>query len=334
MQKPILLPLLLSVLSPVAFAGPVSREEAARQTAVLGQLEKSLAAASKPADKFAIVAGVMSAERDANFRRRVLAIAAEIPGPEREALLISVLTTDEDAGLRSEAATLLGKVGSERCLAVLATAAQFDRTTQILIGDVGGRSSARRSATFALARLAERHPKIGEEAATALRKLPDRHEPKDNESLADARLQALYQVTRDESLLKPFFSRLKSDDPEQRRDGVNAFQFLKLKIAPPEVIAALQDPDAGVRGNAALVLGEIKDPKSVEALLAIAADTKADRPSRVTAVTALGQMRTAPAGPLMEKLLDDPAVSTNAAIALYRITGRKVRQFPEGYDAD
>jgi HEAT repeat protein len=195
-------------------------------------------------------------------------------------------------------------------------------------------SSARRSATFAIAQLAERNPKIAAKAAAALRELPDKHDPKDNESLADARLQALYQVTQEESLLKPFYERMKSTDARARRDGVNAFQFLKLKAAPPEVIAALTDADAHVRSNAALVLGRIGDPTSAEPLMKIAGDAKADRLNRVNAIGALGQMRAATAGELMEKLLDDAAVSSNAAIALYRITGKKVAQFPEGYNAD
>jgi hypothetical protein len=47
-------------------------------------------------------------------------------------------------------------------------------------------------------------------------------------------------------------------------------------------------------------------------------------------------MKLASAAESMEKLLTDPdhRVQTQAAIALYRITGKKVKQFPEGYKAD
>jgi HEAT repeat protein len=334
MQPRILLAVGLALLPMLAWAGPISREEADRQTGVLTQLKASLAAAASDADKVAILGGVMGAERDANFRRRVLELAAEIAGPQREKFLISVLTTDEDGGLRSQAATLLGQTGSEECLAALVKSAASDRTTMIIFGDVGGRSSARRSATFAIAELAQRHPKIADKAAAELRALPDKLDLIDRESLGDARLQALFQVTRDEALLKPFFERITSDVASTRRDGVNAFQFLKLKVAPPEVVAALNDPDAFVRANAALVLGNIKDPKTVEPLMAIASDAKADRLTRVNAIGALGQMRAKPAGELMEKLLSDDSVAANAAIALYRITGKKVEQFPAGYNAD
>jgi HEAT repeat protein len=117
-------------------------------------------------------------------------------------------------------------------------------------------------------------------------------------------------------------------------DGANAFQFLKLKQAPPELIAALQDENAGVRSNVALVLGRIGDPKTIEPLLAVSTDAKADRGVRCNAIYSLGQMRAPAAAETMTQLLADPSVATQAAIALYRITGKKVKEFPEGYNAD
>lgn len=97
---------------------------------------------------------------------------------------------------------------------------------------------------------------------------------------------------------------------------------------------ALQDDDAGARSNVAMVLGRIGDPETAPALIAIAADPKSDRGVRAIAITSLGQMRTPVAAALMQKLLYDPTVSANAVIALYRITGKKVAQFPAGYNAD
>ncbi len=82
---------------------------------------------------------------------------------------------------------------------------------------------------------------------------------KDNEGLADACVQALFQITHDNELLKPFFERLKSKVGEERVNGIVAFRFLKLKKAPPEVVAALDDASPDVTSWAALVLGEIGD---------------------------------------------------------------------------
>ena len=115
-----------------------------------------------------------------------------------------------------------------------------------------------------------------------------------------------------------------------------AFGFLNVHKAPPELLKTLDDPAAEVRGEAALVLGEIGDPQTVPQLMAAAGNRSLDAATRCNAIYGLGRMKAAAAAALMEKLLDDPepAVPGNAAIALYQITGRKVKQFPEGYNAD
>ena len=189
-----------------------------------------------------------------------------MPGAELDTLLAGLLTHDADAGIRTEAAATLGRLGSEKCLTALNQAARTDRTTAIRIGDVGGQSSARRAATFALANLAHRFPKLNREAADAIRPLPILPVADDPEGLSDARVQALYQVTRDDTLLAPFFQRLQSKDAQVRIHGIIAFRFLKLTIAPPQVVATLADPSADVRSWSALVLSEIADPQTAPAL--------------------------------------------------------------------
>jgi HEAT repeat protein len=316
-------------------AGPITRQEAERQAQVSEQLKKALAAESTDAGKFTQIARVMKDERSADFKRRILEMAIPIGGPELEKFLTSLLTSEEDAGLRSHAATTLGSRGSEKCLTTLAQVAKSDRT-RIEIGDIGSQSSARRAATFAIAELAARFPKLADKAAEELRALPAVADAKDNEHLADARAQALYQITRDKKLLEPFYQRLKSKEASERARGVNAFRFLQLKEAPVEIIDALKDDSAEVRRTTALVLGNIRDPKTGAALMKVAGDTKEDISVRCNAIDSLGRMKNATATDLMEKLLEDPKgiVQTNAAIALYRITGKKVKQFPAGYRAD
>jgi len=317
-------------------AGPITREESQRQGEVLEQLNKALGTATTASAKFAEIARAMKDERNVNLRRRILEIATQFPGPDLESFLTGLLTRDEDAGIRGQAATTLGRVGSEKCLTTLVQVATNDRTTSIQIGDIGGQSSARRAATFAIAELARRFPKLANEAAGKLRALPVADNVKDNDQLADTRIQALYQITHDDALLKPFHEQLKSKDARDRVHGVVAFRFLKLKEAPVEIVNALKDPDTDVRRWSALVLGEIGDPKSATSLTTIADDTKEEALVRCNAIAALGRMKAPEAAKLMEKLLADPSpqVQTNAAVALYRITGKKVKQFPEGYRAD
>lgn len=334
MPRAVVFVLSLVLLPCVALAKPPSREESDRQSQVVDHLKEALAAEPGAAGKFARIQQVLANEPDVDLRRRILEIAGDIPGTEREAFLTTVLKTEEDSGLRSQAATRLGETGSEECFAVLTTAAASDPTTSCTAGCIVGRGSARRAAIFALAALAERFPGLADRIAADLRKLPAIVGPPDNESLADARIQALFQVTRDRSLLKPFFDRLKSADPRERASGVGAFQALKLKQAPPEIFQALGDSDADVRSWTAHVLGEIGDLQAVDPLMKIAADASAERPLRGNAIFALGRMRARAAADLMERLLDDADFSAHAAIALYRITGRKTQRFPEGYRAD
>jgi HEAT repeat protein len=317
-------------------AGPMTREESQRQARVLEQLQKALAAETTDAARFTHLTRVMKDERDVNLRRRILDTATRIRGPDLETFLTNLLTNEEDAGLRSQAATTLGLIGSEKCLTRLAQVARSDRTTRVQIGDIGGQSNARRAATFAIAELVARFPRLADEAAGKLRALPDVEDVKDNESLADARAQALYRITRDNALLEPFQERLKSKDAKERERGVVAFQFLGLKEAPKEVVNALKDTNSGVRSWSALVLGRIGDQKTGAALMTVAGDTKEEVSVRCNAIYALGRMKTAAAAELMEKLLLDPSprVQTNAAITLYRLTGKKVKQFPKGYRDD
>jgi HEAT repeat protein len=317
-------------------AGPITREESQRQARVLEQLQKALAAATTDAARFTRLVRVMKDERDVNLRRQILDTATKIRGPELETFLTNLLTSEEDAGLRSQMATKLGLIGSENCLTTLAHLARSDRTTSLQIGDIAGQSSARRAATFAIAELVARFPKLADEAAGKLRALPDIEDPKDNESLADARAQALYQITRDKALLKPFYERLKSKDAKERERGVVAFQFLKLKEAPEEVVNALKDTNSGVRSWSALVLGRIGDPKTGADLMRVAGDTKEEVSVRCNAIHSLGYVKPAAAADLMEKLLLDPSpsVQANAAITLYRLTGKKVKQFPKAYRTD
>jgi HEAT repeat protein len=262
-----------------------------------------------------------------------------IPTPPDAAIdrfLADVLIGDADAGIRSLAAKALGTHGTEECLPALAKAAATDEVTEVRMGCIVGKGTARRAATFAIAQLAARHPKLADKAATALRELTPPADPKDAESLADARAQALYQVTGDEKLLAPFLERFRSQDAKVRASGAVALQFFKLKVAPPELVKALSDADAGVRSWAALALGEIADPKTVPVLLAVAGDPKQDAQVRCNVIHSLGRMKAAAATELMRKLLadDKEVVQVQAAIALYRLTGAKAKQFPAGYNAD
>lgn len=332
----VLLAALVLILAgaPSLVAKPPSQEEAARQAAVVAEFKAAFTAEATPAGQLAVLTRWMK-DPEVEIRRKGLELAKVLKTPEADVFLTAVLADDVDAGIRSGAATTLGKLGSEKSLPALARAASKDPTTNIEIGCIVGQSSARRAATFALADLAARFPNQVEAATQALRALTPAADPQDNEQLADARAQALYQITHDAALLAPFLARLKNADAKTRERGVVAFRFFGLKEAPPELTATLKDADKDVRLWAALVIGEIADPRSAPLLVAVAADTKEDLGMRSNALHSLGRMKAQEVVPALRKLLEDEqeGIQVGAAIALNRITGEKVKQFPAGYPA-
>lgn len=326
--------LAIALLPGFALAAPPSAEVVQKQREQIAELRKAVMQQKGSLGKMDLIAAAMKGEKDVEMRRKLLDLGGEFGGPDLEPFLIDFMAGEEDSGLQSQAATLLGRHGSERALPVLVKLASSDRTSTCMFGCIAGQSSARRSATFAIAELAERHPKLFEKAMADLQALPDKLDPKDNESLGDARLQALYQISHDDKLLAPFYERLKSADDKERTRGLVAFRYLKLQKAPPEIRQALFDTSDEVRTWATLVLGEIKDQKTVRDLMAVAADEKNDLGLRANAIGSLGRMKARDSVDLLEKLLEDANLGANAAISLYQITGRKVKQFPAGYNAD
>lgn len=317
-----------------AAAKPPSAEVTQQQIEVIAEFKREFAAEAKGPAKLAVLKRWM---KDANVEVRLPALEAakRLPAPELDEFLSGVLATEDDSGIRSDAAKFLGTHGSEKMLATLVRTAASDKTSDCLRGCIMIRTSARRSATFAVADLVARFPNLSATAAKELQALKTA-EPQDGEQLGDARLQALYQVTKDETLLKPFFERLQSADPKTREAGVVAFRFLRMKKAPAKLVATLQDENEGVRLWATLVLGEIRDAKTAPLLLEIAADTQQAAGVRCNAISALGGMKEASVATLLRKLLADEreAIQAQAAIALYRLTGEKVKQFPAGYPAE
>lgn len=317
-------------------AGPPLREEGERRAKLVTDLKTALAAETTAAGKAAVLSRAYKAEPSPDVRRVVFEHIPTPPDAVIDRFLTEVLTGDADAGIRSLAAMALGTHGTDQCLPALAKAAATDAVTELRMGCIGGRGTARRAATFAIAELAARHPKLAEPASAALRGLTPPADPGDGDSLADARNQALYQVIHDDKLLAPFLDRLRSKDAKVRESGAVAMRYFKLKVAPPELVNSLSDADPSVRSWAALSIGEIADPKTVPALMAAAGDPKRDVGFRCNAIHSLGRMKAAAATALLQRLLTDEneAVQVQAAIAVYRITGEKPKQFPAGYNAD
>jgi putative heme-binding domain-containing protein len=76
------------------------------------------------------------------------------------------------------------------------------------------------------------------------------------------------------------------------------------------------DPDEGVRRLAGLVAARLGDPQVVPRLRAIIADQNADRGRRREALQALVSVKDEQLPPLLQKLVTDPALQTDAIAAL------------------
>lgn len=287
------------------FEGPVSPAEVTRRQAAVISVETSLLDAQSKDARLKILVDAATAEPQSDLRRAMLRRASRLESQVHEGFLIDRLKNDPDFFVRREAAGTMGQVGSEAAADALIAAARSDPKTAGAIGDVGSNAgTARYAAMLALAELATRHPKTASRIEQALRDMPLSYDPKDNENLYDTRIQALYQITGDAKLLEPIFQRLKSSDARERVNAVVAFRRIKVRKAPAELVARLKDEDGQVQSWTALVLGEIGDIGTADALVAVASDAKAEPSARGNAVISLGRLRARSAIPAMEALTE------------------------------
>jgi HEAT repeat protein len=317
-----------------AWAQPEPPAEYQRHRENLAVMKNFMAGTQSDDKKFERLAEAMRRDANPDHRLDLLALVGVGTGKAREAFLIGVLQSDADCNIRSAAATMLGRFGSEAATVPLAKAAASDAVTFGQMGCIRFEGAARRSAIFALAELGRRFPKSAAAIIKEIRNLPETDDGDKrlaNEHLENVRRWALYQLTEDRSLLATEFEQLKSTDAKTRCNGVVAFRFLNLKIAPPELVALARDPSPDVRPSVAMVLGEIGDRKTIPLLMELVKDAKMDRYTRCDAIGSLGRMRATDAQSLMEGLLSDNDLKMNAAIALSLITGKRHPLVPEGY---
>jgi len=108
---------------------------------------------------------------------------------------------------------------------------------------------------------------------------------------------------------------LKSQDPAKRAEVVRVLGDMKDRRAVESLIAALKDESWQVRRNAAMALGEIKDPRAVEPLVAALRDDVVE--VRESVPFGLAKIGEPALGPLIGALKDqNKDVRSNAAMAL------------------
>ena len=88
--------------------------------------------------------------------------------------------------------------------------------------------------------------------------------------------------------INPFLEKLKSKDPEVRREAALRLGDIGNPEAADHLLAALQDENARARAGATYALGNLKEKRAVDSLLRLLKDPDPD--VRTAAVTALGRV--------------------------------------------
>lgn len=322
-----LVAVLVVLHSTVLVAQLMSKERQAEVNAEVVRIRTALDGYGDANVKIQFLQQALAQATNSLVRHKILDMGEAVGGDGYEKLLISVVQEDQDVSMRISAVTQLGKIGTSRSIEALLKCAQSDPKGRYLRGDIVIPMDARREAYLALTEIGLRSPSEKERIAKGIRQSPAATD-------SDVKTEVLYILTGEERLLRPFYDRLASANPQTRISGVVAFRFLKLKQSPRELTQLLRDPEPEVRSWVALVLGEIGDSKTIPLLMDVAANKKEDRGTRCNAIGSLGDMRAKGATQALQQLLLDEDVKVNAAIALSKITGNRHPLVPDGYNLD
>lgn len=250
---------------------------------------------------------------------------------------------DPDSGVRVFAAESLGQIGGAHAVEPLAAALRHpDADTRRAAARALGWTRTPAAAEPLLAALGDPAPPVRAAAATALGVVGDRRVLPALERLAfedyaiveedqwanwtvtvsDAAASAAGDV-RERVGIEPediarLVEALRMRDPYHDAivvgrpvQAVNVLVALGERAVEP-LLAALRDPKAGLRANAALILGRIRDARAIEPLIAALADPEpVVRTQAVWALRDLGDPRAAP--PLVAALRDEADEARSAA---------------------
>lgn len=224
---------------------------------------------------------------------------ARIADPAATDALITVLQTDKDSWIRTRAAQVLRDRGDKRAVdALIAALKDKDQGVRQWVAEALGVFKDPRSIPALISVLADDDHHSGAQRVTSA-------------------LASFGSVA-----IEPLLVALKDDDPKVRLGAVSAIRIIIYREKDQRVfeplLVALNDTNEDVRVEAAWALGDIKDARAIDPLIAM---TKRSDRSQSSAVDALGMIGNAKAVPILCDLLNDESdwIVKSAAEALGRI---------------
>ncbi len=312
-------------------------ETASKKLAFYARLPKQVAPNKEYAVKLMTYCGRVATQQLIFFMREgdnecVRGEAAHALGELGDPMAVEPLIAaleDTESGGRSEAVGALAQLGDPRAVEPLITALH-DGTPDVRYGaaEALGRIKDPRAVEPLIGGLRDTDRRMRYRAAESLGRIQDQRavEPliaalNDNDhDVRDNVVRALGWL-RDRRGVEPLTATLRDPDRDVRLHAALALQSVNGAIEP--LIALLSDPDKEIRWNAAFAMSYMKDPQTIEPMIAALSDKDLCR----VAVRTLGEIGpTAKAAiPALETMLkdEDAYVRSAAAEALKKIRGEE-----------
>lgn len=229
------------------------------------------------------------ASRDPGVRLAAAKALGEVQDPRAAAPLIAALK-DKDSYVRKEAAYALEKIDrnwrestatKKAVPQFIATLKNRDPRVRLAAAWALGEIKDVRAVEPLIAALKQRDPSLRKEAAWALGEINDPRAAapliaalKDRDAYFRKEAALALGEIKDPRAIEPLIAVLRDKAPGVRWAAAQSLEKTDqqwhagsaAKEAVPDLIAALQDSSTGVRLTATRALGEIKDPRAIEAL--------------------------------------------------------------------
>jgi HEAT repeat protein/beta-lactamase regulating signal transducer with metallopeptidase domain len=262
----------------------------------------------------------LTKDRDVEVRRNAASALGSIDSPRATSALIQALEHDTNASVRQHAAEALANIEDPAAVDALIRVLDRDDNPGVkreVISAIDNLDAARAVPAVSGA-LRDSDAAVRRAAADALGSMEDDEAvpalmavARDSDAEVRRAVMQALQNLGDRRALQTFIGGLSDTDAEVRHYAAEGIGNMEnLRVAPAELIRAMEDRNDEVRHAVAHALGHIKDPAGMRALIAHVTDPNVE--VRQAVVESLDEF-------------DDPAVTTALRTAL-KDTNAEVRQ--------